>query len=104
MSAIPVASPHHSSPLAMEVIGLRTMPGQACSHVVGVLHKPSFCSCNVQSITGQSMMFWFDQVVLVGVIGLVSMQLSTVSVHQSKRLNMDYMIYRRMILDLEWFV
>ena len=49
MSAIPVASPHHSSPLAMEVIGLRTMPGQACSHVVGVLHKPSFCSCNVQS-------------------------------------------------------
>jgi len=84
----------------MEVIGLRTMPGQACSHVVGVLHKTSFCSCNVQSITGQSMMFWFDQVVLVGVIGLVSMQLSTVSV----RLNMDYMIYRRMILDLEWFV
>eukprot|EP00434_Breviolum_minutum_P004704 symbB.v1.2.004147.t1/scaffold235.1/size321457/6 len=51
-----------------EVIGLRTMPGQACSHVVGVLHKTSFCSCNVQSITGQSMMFWFDQVVLVGVL------------------------------------
>eukprot|EP00434_Breviolum_minutum_P027193 symbB.v1.2.024053.t1/scaffold2246.1/size98716/2 len=51
-----------------EVIGLRTMPGQACSHVVGVLHKTSFCSCNVQSLTGQSMMFWFDQVVLVGVL------------------------------------
>eukprot|EP00434_Breviolum_minutum_P004711 symbB.v1.2.004151.t1/scaffold235.1/size321457/10 len=44
------------------------MPGQARSHVVGVLHKTSFCSCNVQSITGQSMMFWFDQVVLVGVL------------------------------------
>eukprot|EP00434_Breviolum_minutum_P027196 symbB.v1.2.024055.t2/scaffold2246.1/size98716/4 len=51
-----------------QVIGLRTMPGQACSHVVGVLHKTSFWSCNVQSITGQSMMFWFDQVVLVGVL------------------------------------
>ena len=36
------------------------------------------------------MMFWFDQVVLVGVIGLVSTQLSTVSIHQSKRLNTDY--------------
>ena len=70
MSAIQL--PHHITPPAMEVIGLRTMPGQACSHVVGVLHKTSFCSCNMQSITGQSMMFWFDQVVLVGVIGLVS--------------------------------
>ena len=40
------------------------------------------------------MMFWFDQVVLVGVVGLVSMQLSTVSIHQSKRMSMDSMIYR----------
>ena len=48
MSAIQL--PHHITPPAlMEVIGLRTMPGQACSHVVGVLHKTSFCSCNVQS-------------------------------------------------------
>ena len=47
------------------------------------------------------MMFWFDQVVLVGVIGLVSMQLPAVSIHQSKRFNMDYMIYIFVILDLE---
>ena len=52
------------------------------------------------------MMFWFDQVVLVGVIALVSLQLSTVSIHQSKRLNMDYMMYIGIyvILDFEQFV
>eukprot|EP00434_Breviolum_minutum_P004708 symbB.v1.2.004149.t1/scaffold235.1/size321457/8 len=75
-----------------EVIGLRTMPGQACSHVVGVLHKTSFCSCNVQSITGQSMMFWFDQVVLVLFYADVALDLKQLKLFCDQDL-VDYMAF-----------
>ena len=41
------------------------MPGLQHDHLVGVVQKFSFWSFDVQSLTGQSAMFWFDLLLLV---------------------------------------